>query len=110
MFPCCEYRRFDDYGTDYKCYGVMIVSFPSVFFSAHAREAFKYHWGFYVVTSEVIRLFVPYRYRYLSHLPLTCVFNMVELDMKPPDVSCEILHNFENEANQRRHARQMKLQ
>jgi hypothetical protein len=34
------------------------------------------------------------RTRYLSHLPLTCEFQVVELDLHPPIVSESTLHEF----------------
>lgn len=34
------------------------------------------------------------RLRYLSHLPLTCQFELVEIELKPPLVSEEVLHSF----------------
>ncbi|OQV15419.1 RING finger protein 10 [Hypsibius exemplaris] len=49
------------------------------------------------------------RYRYLSHLPLTCVIHLVELDLKPPYISEEVLHEFAEEVLQREHHRLAKL-
>jgi len=34
------------------------------------------------------------RYRYLSHLPLTCEFILCELDLRPPLLSRDILRMF----------------
>ncbi|GAU88902.1 hypothetical protein RvY_01518 [Ramazzottius varieornatus] len=55
------------------------------------------------VTEEVRK-----RYRYLSHLPLTCVIQLVELDLKPPYISEEVMHAFEPEVQQREMMRAMK--
>ena len=34
------------------------------------------------------------RFRYLGHLPLTCQFEVAEIELKPPIVSREILFSF----------------
>lgn len=31
---------------------------------------------------------------YTAHLPLYCAFDVVELDLQPPYVTTEALHNF----------------
>lgn len=49
------------------------------------------------------------KYRYLSHLPLTCEFVICELDIKPPTLSRETLSFFKEELQRRRHQRQKKL-
>ena len=37
------------------------------------------------------------RYRYLSHLPLTCEFVLCELELRPPLLSRDILRMFSGE-------------
>lgn len=48
------------------------------------------------------------RLRYLSHLPLTCGFEVVELELKPPLVSKDTLKHFTDEIDKRRRLRQRK--
>jgi len=45
------------------------------------------------------------RYRYLSHLPLTCEFILCELDLRPPLLSRDILRLFSDELQRRRQKR-----
>ncbi|GAB1867650.1 E3 ubiquitin-protein ligase RNF10 [Camponotus japonicus] len=46
--------------------------------------------------------------RYLCHLPLTCLFESVEIELKPPLVSKEVLCNFHVELNLRQKNRKEK--
>jgi len=48
------------------------------------------------------------RYRYLSHLPLTCEFVVCELELRPPLVSRETLHEFRDVFRQRNWQRKKK--
>lgn len=48
------------------------------------------------------------RLRYLSHLPLTCGFEVVELSLKPPLVSKDTLKHFADDIEKRRRLRQRK--
>ncbi|XP_055862144.1 RING finger protein 10-like [Biomphalaria glabrata] len=48
------------------------------------------------------------RLRYLSHIPLTCEFHVVELKLMPPILSKETLRHFHPEFEKRRRARQKK--
>ena len=45
------------------------------------------------------------RYRYLSHLPLTCEFVLCELDLKPPVLSQDTLKVFSEELLKRKQKR-----
>ncbi|KAM0729016.1 E3 ubiquitin-protein ligase RNF10 [Formica fusca] len=44
----------------------------------------------------------------LSHLPLTCLFESVEIELKPPLVSEEVLCNFHEQLNSRQKNREQK--
>ncbi|XP_053374872.1 RING finger protein 10-like [Mercenaria mercenaria] len=46
------------------------------------------------------------RLRYLSHLPLTCAFDVVELALKPPLIGKETLKHFSDDIDKRRRLRQ----
>jgi len=48
------------------------------------------------------------RFRYLSHLPLSCEFTFCELMIRPPILSRETLSKFSNEFYERKMARQRK--
>lgn len=48
------------------------------------------------------------RYKYLSHLPVTCEFVLCELDLRPPVVSCDTLTYFHEDLERRRHRRMKK--
>lgn len=58
----------------------------------------------YVFVTEELRK----RLRYLSHLPLTCGFEVVELALKPPLVDKETLKFFSVEIEKRRKRRQQR--
>jgi hypothetical protein len=45
------------------------------------------------------------RYRYLSHLPLTCEFVLCELDLKPPILSQDTLKVFSDDLQKRKQKR-----
>ncbi|XP_037904397.1 RING finger protein 10 isoform X2 [Hermetia illucens] len=48
--------------------------------------------------------------RYLQHLPLTCQFEVVELQFEPPTVSPEVLERFKDEIDLRRRTRKRRAQ
>ncbi|XP_078039457.1 E3 ubiquitin-protein ligase RNF10 [Augochlora pura] len=48
------------------------------------------------------------RLRYLCHLPLTCQFEVAEIDLKPPIVSEEVLTSFQNQLALRHKRRQQR--
>ncbi|XP_011863235.1 PREDICTED: RING finger protein 10 isoform X2 [Vollenhovia emeryi] len=48
------------------------------------------------------------RLRYLCHLPVTCSFELVEIELKPPLVSKEVLHAFHEQLNSRQKYREQK--
>ncbi|CAI8023190.1 RING finger protein 10 [Geodia barretti] len=48
------------------------------------------------------------RYRYLSHLPVTCQFALCELDLRPPVVSPETLAFYRGDLDKRRSKRSRK--
>jgi hypothetical protein len=48
------------------------------------------------------------RYRYLSHLPVTCQFALCELDLRPPVVSPETLAFYRGDLDKRRNKRSRK--
>ena len=45
------------------------------------------------------------RFRYLSHVPLTCELALCELDLRPPTLSCITLSQFSDEIQRRRQKR-----
>ena len=47
--------------------------------------------------------------RYLSHLPVTCEFQIAELALRPPIVSNETLSFFRDEIDKRHKIRQKRL-
>lgn len=49
------------------------------------------------------------RLRYLSHLPITCQFQVAELALKPPTVSNSTLSHFHNDIEKRRKIRQRRM-
>jgi len=50
------------------------------------------------------------RYRYLSHLPVSCEFVICELMLRPPVLSKQTIHNFMGEFKKRRTARFKKVE
>ncbi|XP_076662328.1 E3 ubiquitin-protein ligase RNF10 [Halictus rubicundus] len=48
------------------------------------------------------------RLRYLCHLPLTCQFELAEIDLKPPIVSQEVLTSFQDQLVLRQKRRQQR--
>ncbi|XP_018392986.1 PREDICTED: RING finger protein 10 isoform X2 [Cyphomyrmex costatus] len=48
------------------------------------------------------------RLRYLCHLPLTCPFELAEIELKPPLVSEEVLHAFHEQLNSRQKYREQR--
>ncbi|XP_012536318.1 RING finger protein 10 [Monomorium pharaonis] len=48
------------------------------------------------------------RLRYLCHLPLTCPFELAEIELKPPLVSAEVLHAFRDQIKSRQKYREQK--
>ncbi|KAL0129286.1 hypothetical protein PUN28_004175 [Cardiocondyla obscurior] len=48
------------------------------------------------------------RLRYLYHLPLTCPFELAEIELKPPLVSEEVLHAFQEQLNSRQKYREQR--
>ncbi|EFN85979.1 RING finger protein 10 [Harpegnathos saltator] len=46
------------------------------------------------------------RLRYLCHLPLTCQFELAEIELRPPLVSDHVLHAFRDQLNLRKERRQ----
>ena len=57
--------------------------------------------GVYTFTWQDVRG----RYRYLSHLPLTCEFVLCELDLKPPLLSQDTVKVFYDELQKRKQKR-----
>ncbi|XP_072761845.1 E3 ubiquitin-protein ligase RNF10 [Anoplolepis gracilipes] len=56
------------------------------------------------ICTETLRDKLPY----LCNLPLTCLFESVEIDLKPPFVSEEVLRNFNEKLNLRQKNREQK--
>ena len=50
------------------------------------------------------------RYRYLSHLPLTCQFGLCELNLQPPVISKSTLRQFQEELKKHQQKRAKKKQ
>ncbi|XP_017877027.1 RING finger protein 10 [Ceratina calcarata] len=48
------------------------------------------------------------RLRYLCHLPLTCQFEVAEIELKPPTISEEVLHSFQDQLTLRHKRRQQR--
>ncbi|XP_011168526.1 RING finger protein 10 isoform X1 [Solenopsis invicta] len=48
------------------------------------------------------------RLRYLCHLPLTCPFELAEIELKPPLVSKEVLHAFHDQLKSRQKYREQR--
>ncbi|XP_020283042.1 RING finger protein 10 [Pseudomyrmex gracilis] len=48
------------------------------------------------------------RLRYLCHLPLTCPFELAEIELKPPLVSEDVLHVFDEQLKSRQKYRQQR--
>lgn len=46
------------------------------------------------------------RLRYLSHLPITCQFEVAEIELKPPIVSEDVLHSFHQQLETRQKRRE----
>jgi len=59
----------------------------------------------YFTMNEEIR----HRWRYLAHLPISCEFTVVELDLKPPIISQETRDIFADQLANRQRMRQKKL-
>ena len=63
-------------------------------------SSFKHSYERLLVINDVVTYIVVLhqdvrkRLRYLNHLPLTCEFHVVELDLKPPMVSKDTLKHF----------------
>nr|KAG5689372.1 hypothetical protein BaRGS_019746 [Batillaria attramentaria] len=69
-----------------------------------------------VITAKIVDKEVSFmtegirkRLRYLSHLPLTCEFQVVEVALKPPVVSEQTLRTFADEIKRRARRRQKKV-
>lgn len=50
------------------------------------------------------------RLRYLEHVPITCQFEVIELDLRPPVVTAEALARFQDQIDDRRKRRQKQAQ
>lgn len=48
------------------------------------------------------------RLRYLCHLPLTCQFEVAEIELKPPIISQEVLYSFQDQLTLRHKRRQQR--